>query len=828
MPLPGPDTRVLELRVPGLAGTEGTSLLDATDTVNVAGDPVGEVVRPADRLHRPAPGPVLRALGGSVPRTLEGYLWSKMTSGGLAKASWALLFPFTLANVAYWMLPPVTRTSRLSRTLAAGCRALLRLAALLLTMLLVSQFAVLSLDLVAAQCLAPTSPCLDVAPSWLGRSVPLRTIIGLLPLAVLSTLLHWVSGSQWASSARLDASPRQAPTPGEGLREARNAPVLRRLHTAGTLAALAVLLAGGPVAVPASPEDRAIWVCALVLLGLTLLAALANPPTLGGEIGGWALVAVATATAIAAAVIGAPLRAPGAAGGLAGTDATVEGLAALLVAVCALFAALLVPTALLARRGWSGQPKRLRPWAGGWAAAPTLVLACLLGGGFGAGSAIALRELVGASALRLPESYTLITMLWGAALAVAALLAIAGFAVAVPLRRLRRGIPAIVRLLHPQGDHPQGDHRQGDHRQDSGVEAGDSGATEEPATQAVAAAAWARASWERHWLHRLVLAFVLAMSAGAIALLIGRYALHDIPGWLGPLSGIGIVTLGLLAFGLLRVIFSAARGTGGNRRLGAFADLVSFWPRMAHPAVPPCYALKVIPELTARARHHLSEPDTRVVLAGYHMGGLLATIAAGRLAASVSAAERERIGLVTAGSPLQWGYQRAFPAMFPLDSLAELYSTLDGRWRGLCRGTDSFGGGATSWRHQVADGKLLGVGFLPTGRSGALPAGRAGPTGALVIGGDHWLPDPMHGPRVGHRWAPGVQRNADYVADPEWDRAVSMAAGLQRPDTLDSPLAEQASLCSDLPGQHGLPSPFSVPSAPATTNPEQDKSGSPG
>jgi hypothetical protein len=116
-----------------LIGTSGETLLDVVSTVDVAGDGFGRVIRPADRLRRPAPGPVLSGLGRSIPRTLEGYLWSRMTSGGAAKATWALLFPFSLANVAYWMLPPVRKGSRTAVVLGSLCRGLLRVAALLLT-----------------------------------------------------------------------------------------------------------------------------------------------------------------------------------------------------------------------------------------------------------------------------------------------------------------------------------------------------------------------------------------------------------------------------------------------------------------------------------------------------------------------------------------------------------------------------------------------------------------------------------------------------------------------------------------------------------------------
>lgn len=791
MPLPGPDTRVVELRVPGLIGTSGETLLDSVGVVDVAGDGIGRVIRPSDRLRRPAPGPVLQALGRAIPRTLEGYLWSGMTSGGAAKAAWALLFPFSLANVAFWMLPPAgpsgTARGRAASIFRGACRVLLRLAALLLTMLLVSQLAVVSLDLLATQCLAAGSGCLPSAPSWLRELPPARTLVGVLPLLLLVYVLYRVSLKEWAVTTEEGPARTGSALPGDELRSDRGTPVLRCLHVVGALAVIALLLLGGPLHVPGTTASAVVWWTSLAL-ALTALVAAAMPMygLIGRTVRG-ALLLLALAAVTVAAVLATPLPPT-----LAGTDATVEGIGAALVVVCALFFVLLAPAALLARPSWSGLPRRLRPWAGGWLAAPVLALAGLLGGGFGAGLAVAGQHLVGQD-LRLPESYELITMLWGGGLAVSAVLGLLGFAVAVPLRRIRRGIPEVVRMLQP-------DERD----------------------QEAAATAWARSSWERRHLHRIVLAVALAMSAGAAALVIVRYGFGAVPSWLTPLSGVGVLTLGALAAGLLRVVYTAATGPERSRHLGALADLVSFWPRASHPVVPPCYALKVMPELAARAREHLAEPNTRVVLAGYHLGGLLAVIAAGRLAADLTEAERERLGVLTAGSPLQWGYQRAFPAVLPHETLAGLFGRLDGRWSGLCRGTDTFGGGATTWRHQVAAGRLLGVGYQADGGVGPLPPAAQGPTGALLLGGDHWLPDPMRAPIVGRRWVAGVRKHADYVADPEWDRAVAMAAGLETPGKPPRPLAEQVPLFGDLPGQ-GRPRRRSVSGVAADA--QQDENG---
>jgi hypothetical protein len=766
--------------VPGLVGTSGESLLDAVSTVDVAGDGLGRVIRPSDRLRRPAPGPVLAALGRSIPRTLEGYLWSGMTSGGAAKATWALLFPFSLANVAFWMLPPIPSESRTARVLGAVCRGLLRVAALLLTMLLVSQLAVIGLDLVAAQCLAPGSACLKGAPSWLRDAAPARTALGVIPLLVVITVLHRVSSVNWkiAEGAEkhfpgVDREKSGVPLPAEKLLADPETPGLRALHTVVALTVIALPLLGGPLRVPATIPDVVAWICTLALVAASLIAGVVGLDV--GRIARRSLITFAAILVGYASVRRTPLPPQLSGGGLSGTDGTVESLGAAMVVVTVLFGLSLIPAALLARRGWRHQPQRLRPWLGGAAAAPVLALAGLLGGGFGAGLAVSLRKLVGNEDLKLPETYKLVTVLWGAGLVLAAVLSVLGFAVAVPLRRRRRGIPEIVELMEINEKQ-----------------------------EAMAAAAWARSSWERRNLHHLALTVALAMAAGGATLLVLRFGFGKLPAWLDPLSTIGVFALGALAAGLLRVVYTAAKTPQRSRHLGALADLVCFWPRAAHPTVPPCYALKVVPELAARVKEHLAEPNTRVVLAGTNLGSLLAVIAAARLVAELPEADRERVGLLTAGSPLQWGYQRAFPAVLRQESLAELSGRLDGRWRALCRGTDVFGGGVTTWRHQVADGRLLGDGYVPGGGTGPLVC-TPEPNGVLILGGDHWLPDPMRGPEgpTGrHRWASGALRHLDYVVDAEWDHAVAMAAGLERPGHVFRPAAEQFPLFPDFPSSH--------------------------
>lgn len=84
--------------------------------------------------------------------------------------------------------------------------------------------------------------------------------------------------------------------------------------------------------------------------------------------------------------------------------------------------------------------------------------------------------------------------------------------------------------------------------------------------EAQAAAAWARSAWERRHLHHLALTVASAMSAGGAALLVLRFGFGLVPGWFGPLSAIGVVALGALAAGLLRVVYTAARTPQRSRR----------------------------------------------------------------------------------------------------------------------------------------------------------------------------------------------------------------------------------------------------------------------
>ncbi|WP_439661624.1 hypothetical protein ACSHWB_08990 [Lentzea sp. HUAS TT2] len=782
MLLTGPDTRVVELRVHGVQGTTPQTLVDAVAAVDVAGDGLGRIVRPADRLRRPAPGPVLQTDGRPIPRVVEGYLWGGMTSGGVAKATWALLFPFSIANVAHWMLPPVPERNLPAHLLGIGLRSLLRVFALLLTALLVAQISVVSLDLLAAQCLRPGTACLTSIPDDVRTFPWFRTFLGLLPIIVVVAVMRRVSHVEWRIERKeIAEAEEQEKQPSSGLPGAHVAtdpdtPALRSLHVVAALAVTALIALGGPLKQLTATGGMGVaitvaWIVSLVLIGVSVLGVLLLDDPTGGAPhrgGRWLRAALGRrprrglmvlSVVLVLTTLGLqqqlPLRAPGA-------DVTVQVVALLMAFVLVLFGLMLVPAALLARGTWRKLPRELRPWAGGWFAAPVLAIAGLLGGGFGAGVALPVRKALG-DELALPVGYSYITLLWGVAgvLAVLSVLAVASFTGAVRWRAFRKGKvwAREASLLHSG--------RMRDLR--------------------MATRAWWWARWERNHGHQMIMIIASVLVAGAVLASLLRVRNVPLASWTFPFSAFGVFVLGLLAVSLLRAVYLAARQPESGRRLGIIADIAQFWPREAHPIVPPCYALKVVPELVARVQDHLRDPGTRVVLCGHSQGSLLVAVAAARLLEELPPHDRERIGLLTAGSQLQWAYPRAFPAVVPHASLARLAGGLDGRWRALCRGTDPLGGAVTTWRRQVFDGMLLGVGYREDGSEGALAPALRGPTGALVLGGDHWLPDPQRGPFPGRRWRSGVSAHSDYTSDPEWDRAVAIAAGLLQVDAPESP-----------------------------------------
>jgi hypothetical protein len=101
------------------------------------------------------------------------------------------------------------------------------------------------------------------------------------------------------------------------------------------------------------------------------------------------------------------------------------------------------------------------------------------------------------------------------------------------------------------------------------------------------------------------------------------------------------------------------RSESTRKAVGILWDLTTFWPRAAHPLGPPCYAERVVPELTTRIQWALDK-QALVVLSGHSQGSLIAVSVAARL----SDDELKRVRLITYGSQVRALYGRVFPAVF--------------------------------------------------------------------------------------------------------------------------------------------------------------------
>lgn len=129
----------------------------------------------------------------------------------------------------------------------------------------------------------------------------------------------------------------------------------------------------------------------------------------------------------------------------------------------------------------------------------------------------------------------------------------------------------------------------------------------------------------------------------------------DLPHLLASLSL--YVVLGLSA-GLVLLSSYVRRSEATRKAVGILWDLTTFWPRAAHPLSPPCYAERVVPELTARISWGLRRGGI-VVVSGHSQGSLIAAATLIRMEPT----DLDRVRFVTYGSQLRALYGRIFPAV---------------------------------------------------------------------------------------------------------------------------------------------------------------------
>ncbi|MDT5012142.1 MAG: hypothetical protein QOH57_3759, partial [Mycobacterium sp.] len=121
---------------------------------------------------------------------------------------------------------------------------------------------------------------------------------------------------------------------------------------------------------------------------------------------------------------------------------------------------------------------------------------------------------------------------------------------------------------------------------------------------------------------------------------------------LWALAGTGILVIGLAVGGAI---------TGGGRPLGLVWDLICFLPRTGHPLAPPCYAERVVPELTNRCGAWFSKDEGwKVVLSAHSLGSVLgvAVILSPKLTSNLP-----QTAFLSYGSQLRAYFGRIFPEL---------------------------------------------------------------------------------------------------------------------------------------------------------------------
>ncbi|MBA3523695.1 MAG: hypothetical protein H0T85_03915 [Geodermatophilaceae bacterium] len=805
-----PPARWVELRVHGVSGTPPQDMLGSAHVVQVAGDELSSFYRPADSTGHERSG----------EHVLEAYHWGKYTSGSWRQGLWLALLPFGLVNAAQFMLPrpgPAPSVALLSdwsaaatpRVLSAGrwhsaAGAMLRLAGIALTCLLLLSVAVVLLDLTAWQW-APRHPGLawDPLPGW-----PIAAAL-VLSVGVLVGLASF--GRERRPHGRASApedrqgAPDVPPTDlgrASFFRGDPDAPQLRRLHLASGTTLLAVL-AFDVGDLPGWPERWGHrlsigWLC--LLIGVVVVLGDPERGARGFAVGRsarWRTVwheRVLPATTPPALIVSAALflvavalRAtePHSRADAARAVPGVDGMAFAVLLVCVLaMTGLFVSCAVLAVRtrppAAEAPPPRFGRFAGGMTAALVTSLGMFLGVGYAAAICFGWASLLnrGAdAAVEVPPLLQRVAYAWG--LTVFLFVAMAVAAVVWLLSR-QRGFEGRVRAAYTFGERT---------------------ACRLPERWVPRVARAMLAARLKNFLQPTVwtlslFGVVLSVAAG-IGYARSRGAELGCPADAdpGPMSALSrpqdcgsagvVITIGTFALlglaGLLLLLGRGALRRAALRRgVNVVWDVIAFWPRAVHPFVPPPYSMLAVEDLRQRIRWHLGthesipnpEPAPHLVLAAHSQGSLIAVSALLWL----DAAERARVGLVSFGSQLQVEFSRAFPAYVDIGVLRWLWTAYGGRWVNLYRDTDAIAGPVLSWSHSPDQIGVVGTSERLDSPGGPQPDGLDPATGRRICGPEWRLLDPSPSePELQTGPVAKVLGHSEYWADPDWAKALAAA-----------------------------------------------------
>ena len=745
----------MELRVHGVSGGQAEELLDVEPAMKVGGDRLAG-------FFRWRSGPDTETVPG-VRREI--FAWGNLTSGSASRAFWLLLLPFMLVNVAYWMRPGrMDRTPRGVRRLANNVYgAAVRLLALSLTVLIVLAAAGVGMDLVAWQCSAQEVQCVEArtlsthlpspgsllsGPSLLllvGAVLPTTVILVLWRLSRRTAADYEVVGHASARGSADDAAPLSRPDFwGNSETMAR----LRSTHVAVAVATVTALLlmpalsfdlAAHRVGEPVLPGSRTPGVVLAVLL-----AVVATAGTLSVLVPGvdprWnaradrfcALLRNLSLGLVPAVVVYALWPRPG-----WEVEGQLPGGTGLLNTLFAVQGALIVSLFLAAWVLYATDRAHERTAMLGQAGPVAATIGTLLGGAFSAAllhqGSLWLSDCgsttgTGGGCLPPvpPEIYSWLQL----TIALEAVVVL--MAAAVLALRLRNETRAQVPDVTSLYSRSVRDRRTWD-----------------------IARAWALGRLTET-LPGVLFALMVPVVTMAVltvhAMLTGALEAGPAPAVdavAGGLRGVAqgtvsaLIWVGSLLSGVALVVLawigrSAYRDRPTRNAVGALWDIGTFWPRVAHPLAPPSYAERAVPQLTARVAH-MADEGTRVVLSGHSQGSVLAAATVWQLPTGC----RQRVSLLTHGSPLDRLYARYFPAYFGPDQFADLRRRVD-EWCNLWRTSDAIAGQVYMRDASAPDGLLP----VDPGRPLPDPSSYDAPPGEArrpeVLGHSHYTSDPAY------------------------------------------------------------------------------------
>ncbi|MFY9931531.1 MAG: hypothetical protein WAK82_26365 [Streptosporangiaceae bacterium] len=721
------DQPVTELRIHGVSGSDGPTILEHPQTLQVAGDGTAGFFRRWSPDGRGQP---------SVPWKLEAYSWGGLTEKPLASAAWLLLAPFMMYNVAYFMLPPPAAGSdsvevsgpvpHMGRGRGAAiAHVLLRLLALAATIQFTAAVVSVTVSTIAWQAAGQKNTLL---PNWMGWygdwTAGWRIALALAAVAGVVGVLWWVSVTTASKYEARTTTARPAlaaewPLTQPGFWRGQELLGRQRALHAAAACSSAALVAALPSGHPAGAHWVAVGFAAAVLAAVVwlLVMPMADRHTVTMAQGGrkdsgadtWcrsalvaALIALVFTALLSGWTDGQPGRQAGALPGLAGFLAVLLAVQAALLIMLAVTVRVLASQADAAKDGF-------RPYLGGGLAALIATLGFTLGGMLTAVISVGVTRLLGApapSGFRFgnatPDTIAVPWPVYAFGAAPVGLL-LGGAAAAVLLGRIfvRRcrsfRTPAAERPSQIAAAYAD-------------LTAGVPGSSGDQQTYDKQRGAIART-----WAIGLIAdeadaAVALILGGGLIVVLAAEIACAVSAGpaghpaalpsaWHGLAAVISLLVIAV-AGGLVALLRQAYSDPAKRKTIGALWDVATFWPRAVHPLAPPCYAERAVPEVVDRIRlltgrftdapgdvaelHYqaglpdsartrgLTVPAGPVLLTGYSQGSIIAPAVIAQLPPEVI----PRVALLTLACPARRLYGRAFPAFFGPGQLTELADLL--------------------------------------------------------------------------------------------------------------------------------------------------------